>query len=203
MFTVGFLNNILAVFILVKYKELKSAGNIYFLNLAVSYQCFLLPLPFWANAASGGESPRSSTCKVLVGTHSTSLYSEALFNILLLLQGYHVFSHGRWLSLALKAVPCAIVISVLVWVVAILAALPEFVFYKPQLDRQMDRCAFGRPHFLPIEDPFWKHVLTLKTNIFVLVFPLMIFIFCWIQMKRPRSSRKRLAFVIVGVLLLS
>ncbi|XP_008828693.1 C-C chemokine receptor-like 2 [Nannospalax galili] len=208
VFAVGLVNNILAVFILVKYKELKHAGNIYFLNLTVSNLCFLLPLPFWAHAVLQGESPRSSTCKVLIGTHSTSLYSEAFFNILLLLQGYQVFSHGRWLSSAPQKVTVGIVPSVLAWIVAILATLPEFVFYKPQLDRQSYTCAFARPHFLPIEEPFWKCVLTLKTNVLVLVSPLMVFIFCWMRMRKTRSFGERqynlcrLASVIMGVFLL-
>lgn len=207
VFAVGLLDNSLAVFILVKYKGLRNLGNIYFLNLALSNLCFLLPLPFWAHTAAHGESPGNGTCKVLVGLHSIGLYSEMLLNILLLVQGYRVFSQGR-LSSIFMTVSGAIVTCVLAWVMATALSLPESVFYEPRLERQKHRCGFGKPHFLPIEAPIWKHVLTLKMNIVVLGFPLLVFMFCYRQMRKTQSFRERQcdlrkpALVITGVFLL-
>lgn len=207
VFAVGLLDNALAVFILVKYKGLKNLGNIYFLNLALSNLCFLLPLPFWAHTAAHGESPGNGTCKVLVGLHSTGLYSEVLFNTLLLLQGYKVFSQGR-LSSIFTTVSGGIVTCVLAWVMATVLSLPESVFYEPRMERQKHKCGFGKPHFLPIEAPFWKHVLTSKMNILVLAFPLLVFIFCCGQMRKKQSFRERQcdlrkpALVVTGVFLL-
>lgn len=207
VFAVGVLDNALAVYALVKYKGLKQVGTVYVLNLAVSNLCFLLPLPFWAHAAVQGESPGNATCKVLVGLHSTGLYSEALLNILLLVQGYLVFSRGR-LWPTLTTLPCAVVTSLLAWVTAAALSLPESVFYQPRVERQKHRCAFGKPHFLPIGEPFWKHVLTLKMNILVLVLPLLVLILCCGQVWKAQSFRERqqdlrkLAFVITGVFLL-
>ncbi|XP_050996477.1 C-C chemokine receptor-like 2 [Acomys russatus] len=207
VFALGLLDNVLAVFILVKYKGLKNVGNIYFLNLAVSNLAFLFPLPFWAHTAAHGESPDSGTCRVLVGLHSTGLYSETFFNSLLLVQGYVVFSQGR-LSSTFTTVPGAVVTSVLAWGTAAALSLPESAFYKPQTERQKHSCAFGKAHFLPIEETFWKHLLTLKMNLLVAVLPLLLFIlFCW-QMRRAQRARERqrdlrkLAFVIMAAFLL-
>ncbi|XP_008825070.1 C-C chemokine receptor-like 2 [Nannospalax galili] len=208
VFVVGLLDNLLAVFILVKYKGLKHVGNIYFLNLAVSNFCFLLPLPFWAHSIFRGESLSNLMCKVLFGLHSAGLYSEALFNILLIMQGYQMLFHVRWLSPALGTVPGGTITSVLAWVMAILVTLPEFLFSKFQMERQKDKCSFSRPHFLPVKETFWKCLLVLKTSILVLIFPLLVFIFCFVQMRNVRSFRERqgdlrkLAFVITGVFLL-
>ncbi|CAO2633392.1 C-C chemokine receptor-like 2 [Lemmus lemmus] len=199
VFAVGLLGNALAVFMLVRYKGFKNVENIYFLNLAAANLCFLLPLPFW-------ESPGNGTCNVLVGLHSTGLYSETLFNILLLVQGYKVFSQGRLFS-TLTSVPGSVVTSILAWVIAIVLTLPESVFYRPQREREKPKCAFGKPHFLPIEEPFWKHFLTLKMNILVLGLPLLVLIFCCGQMRRVQTTRerqnhlRRLALVITGVFL--
>lgn len=207
VFAVGLLTNALAVFILVRYKGLKNVRNIYFLNLALSNVCFLLPLPFWAHTAAQGESPGNRTCKVLVGLHSTGLYSETLFNILLLVQGYKVFSQGRLASILTK-VPRSVAISVLAWAAAVVLALPEAVFYQFRMERQKHKCAFGKPHFLPTEEPFWKHFLTLKMNVLVLGFPLVVFIFCCGHRRKAQAFRERqndlrkLAFVIMGVFLL-
>lgn len=207
VFAVGLLDNALAVFILVKYKGLKNLGNIYFLNLALSNLCFLLPLPFWAHTAACGESPGNGTCRVLVGLHSTGMYSEVFFNILLLVQGYKVFSQGR-LSSVFTTVSGSIVTCVLVWVMATALSLPESVFYEPRMERQKHKCGFGKPHFLPIEAPFWKYVLMSKTNILVLVFPLLVFIFCCGQMRKTQSFRgtqcdlRKPALIVTGVFLL-
>ncbi|XP_036049703.1 C-C chemokine receptor-like 2 [Onychomys torridus] len=207
VFAMGLLTNALAVFILVRYKGFKNVWNIYLLNLALSSVCFLLPLPFWAHTAAHGESPGNGTCKVLVGLHSTGLYSETLFNIVLLMQGYKVFSQARLASIFTK-VPSSVAISVLAWVTALVLALPEAVFYQLQMESQKHKCAFGKPHFLLIEEPFWKHFLTLKMNILVLGFPLVVFIFCCGQMRKVQAFRERqndlrkLAFVTMGVFLL-
>lgn len=207
VFAVGLLDNVLAVFILVKYKGLKNLGNIYFLNLALSNLCFLLPLPFWAHTAAHGESPGNGTCKVLVGLHSSGLYSEVFSNILLLVQGYRVFSQGRLASI-FTTVSCGIVACILAWAMATALSLPESVFYEPRMERQKHKCAFGKPHFLPIEAPLWKYVLTSKMIILVLAFPLLVFIICCRQLRRRQSFRERQydlhkpALVITGVFLL-
>nr|XP_044992866.1 C-C chemokine receptor-like 2 [Jaculus jaculus] len=207
VFVIGFLDNILVVFILVKYKTLKNVGNIYLLNLAVSNLCFLFPLPFWTYITSHEESPGDPMCKVLVGLHSASLQGEVLFNILLLVQGYKVCAHMRSLSASFKMVPYGVITSVLMWVVAILIILPELIFYEPQMERKKYTCCFSRYQFLLSEETF-KSFLTLKMNILVLVFPLFVFIFCFVQMRKVRSSEGRqcdlckLAFVTMGVFLL-
>lgn len=206
VFAVGLLDNALAAFILVRYKGLKNVGNIYLLNLAAANLCFLLPLPFWAHAAALGESPGNGTCRVLVALHSTGLYSETLFSILLLVQGCKVFSRGR-LSCVLTSVSGGGVTSILAWATATALSLPESVLYRPQREREKLKCAFGKPHFLPIEEPFWKHFLTLKMNILVLGFPLLVFIFCCGHMRKMQTVRERqnglqkLAPVITGVFL--
>uniref|UniRef100_A0A8C5KRD6 C-C chemokine receptor-like 2 n=1 Tax=Jaculus jaculus TaxID=51337 RepID=A0A8C5KRD6_JACJA len=86
LFTVGCLDNVLVLFILIKYKGLKAAGNIHFLNLTISHLCFLLPLPFWAQAAAHGGHPGKPVCKVLLGLQSTSLQGGALFIIFLVME---------------------------------------------------------------------------------------------------------------------
>ncbi|XP_052043061.1 C-C chemokine receptor-like 2 [Apodemus sylvaticus] len=207
VFAVGLLENGLVVLVLVRYKGLGNLGNIYFLNLALSNLCFLLPLPFWAHAAAHGESPGNATCKVLVGLHSAGLYSETLSDILLLVQGYRAFSRGR-LSSIFTTVSGGIVACALAWVVATALSLPESVFYEPRVKRQNHRCGFGKPHFLPIEAPLWKYVLTLKMNILVLAFPLLVFIFCFSQMRKMQRFRERRcdlrkpALIITGMFLL-
>ncbi|XP_062971344.1 C-C chemokine receptor-like 2 [Cynocephalus volans] len=208
VFVAGLLGNILVVLILVKYKGLKHVENIYFLNLAVSNVCFLLALPFWAHAAAHGGSLGQPACKVLVGLHALGVYGQALFNTLLTVQRYLVFFQVGSFSPATRMVPCTITTSILVWIMIILVTLPEFMFYKAQMAGQKYKCSFSRPYFLPADETFWKHLLTLKMNILVFVFPLSVFMFCYVRMRKTLQFREsryglfKLVFAIMVVFLL-
>nr|XP_023476339.1 C-C chemokine receptor-like 2 isoform X1 [Equus caballus] len=204
VFLLGLLDNLLVVLILVKHKGLKRVENIYFLNLAVSNLCFLLTLPFWAHSATHGGILGDPKCQILVALSSVGLYSEAFFNALLTVQRCLVFFDMETLS----SVPRGIITSVLAWGIAILVSLPELVFYEPQVESQKYKCFFGKPHFLPADETFWKHFLTLRTNIFGLLFPLFVFIFCYVRMRKTIRFGKRrydlykLVFAVMVVFLL-
>ncbi|XP_045385790.1 C-C chemokine receptor-like 2 [Lemur catta] len=209
VFLAGLLGNIVVVLILVKYKGLKHVENIYFLNLAVSNLCFSLTLPFWAYTASHGGGLSDPMCKILVGLCSVGPYAGALFNVLLTVQRYLVFSHTRCFSRATRKVPCRIITSVLAWVtVIILVILPECMFYKPQMEAPVYKCTFSRPPFLPMEETFRKNFLTLMMNISVIVFPLFVLIFFYVPMRKTLRFRERrfdlfkLVFATVVVFLL-
>ncbi|XP_014646851.1 PREDICTED: C-C chemokine receptor-like 2 [Ceratotherium simum simum] len=180
VFILGLLDNLLAVLILVKHKGLKKVGNIYFLNLALSNLCFLVTLLFWAHSAARGGILGDPMCQILVALSSVGLYSEAFFNVLLTVQRYLVFFDVETLSL----VPCGIITSILAWITAVLVSLPEFMFYKPQMESQKYKCFFSKPHFLPADETFWNQFLTLKMNILGLLFPLFVFIFCYVGMRK-------------------
>ncbi|MBZ3872426.1 Chemokine C-C motif receptor-like 2 [Sciurus carolinensis] len=207
LFVAGLLENALVVFVLVKYKGLKQVEKIYFLNLAISSLGVLLSLPFWAHTALQGGSVDDALCRVFAGLRSASVFSEALFNTLLMVQRYVVTFHVR--CPASKTVPGTVMTSVLMWVVAILVILPECVLYEPQTEFQKYKwCSLSRSYFLPADETFWKHFLTLKMNILVLVFPLFVFLFCYVRMGRLRRFREsssefsRLAFAVTAVFLL-
>ncbi|XP_058932673.1 C-C chemokine receptor-like 2 isoform X2 [Kogia breviceps] len=208
VFTAGLLDNILVVLILVKYKGLKQVENIYFLNLAISNLCFLPTLPFWAYTASREGVLGDPLCKILVALYSIGLYSEAFFNVLLTVQRYQEFFRMRRLFSACRKVAGSIFTSALAWLTAILVTLPELAFYKPQMESQKYKCFFTRPHFLPADETFWKHFLTLKMNILVFLLPLFFFVFCYVRMRKTLKCGVRncdlfkLVFTIMVVFLL-
>ena len=211
VFLVGLLDNFWAVLILVKYKGLGHVENIYFLNLAISNLCFLLTLPFWAHATSHGGTLGHPMCIILVTLSSVGLHSEALFNALLILQSYLVLFHVSSFFSAARKVPCGIITSVLAWGVAILVTLPELLFHKSRVGTQQYPCLLSRPHFLSGKDTSWEHSLTVKTNIVVLLVPLLVFTVCFVLFLRTRKTlgsgdRKydlaKLVFAIMVVFLL-
>uniref|UniRef100_A0A8C3XC85 Chemokine C-C motif receptor-like 2 n=1 Tax=Catagonus wagneri TaxID=51154 RepID=A0A8C3XC85_9CETA len=208
VFLAGLLGNLLVVLITVKHKGLKQVENIYLLNLAVCNLCFLFTLPFWVHTAWHGRDPGEPLCKILLVLSSVGLFSQAFFNVLLTVQRYQKFFHVRGFFSATRTVAGSIFTSVLVWVIAILVTLLELAFYKPQMENQKHKCFFGRPLFLPADETFWKHFLTLKMNILGFLLPLFVFVFCYVQMRRTlRFGEKRydlfkLVFTIMVVFLL-
>ncbi|XP_037376182.1 C-C chemokine receptor-like 2 [Talpa occidentalis] len=205
LFMAGILGHTWLVFVLVKYKGLRHVENIYFLNLTISNLCFLFTLPLWAHTASHGGILGDPMCKIVTGLYSVGLYSEALWNTLLIVQRYLVFFDVRRISSAARTMTCSIIASVLAWGTVFLVTLPELMFYKPKVEGQ---CSFNKPSFLPAEEPFWKHFLTLKMNILGLLFPLIISIFCYLQMRKTLRFQERrynlfkLVFAIMVIFLL-
>lgn len=203
VFLAGLLGNGLVLLVLVKYKELRHVENIYFLNLAVANLCSLLTLPFWIHSAFHAGLLADPTCTVLAALSSVGLYGEALFSVLLT-----VFFHKSRFSSSARKVPCAAVTSVVTWAAAILATLPEFLFYRPQAGSQEHKCFFSRLHFVPGDDTFWAYFLTLRVNIVALLVPLLVLIVCCVRTRKtPRSREKnrdlpKLVFAVVTVFLL-
>ncbi|XP_025771820.1 C-C chemokine receptor-like 2 isoform X2 [Puma concolor] len=186
----GLLGNVLTVLILAKHKGLRRTENVYFLNLAVSNLCFLFSLPLWAYTASHGGVLGSPVCKTLVVFSSIGLYSEAFFNVLLTVQRYLVSCNMRRFP-PTRTVRWNIASTVLAWGLATLVVLPESVFYTPQTESQKYECFVSSPPFLPAEETFWKHFLTLKMNILGLLFPLCVLTFCYTRLRKTLSFRGR------------
>lgn len=201
LFTAGLLANSLVLFILIKYKGLKHVETIFFLGVALSNLCFLLPLPFWAPAGTRRGGLGGPECRVLVLLHSFGLHGEAFFNMLLTVHASQV----RRLASAFRTMTDGIIAALLTGLVAFLVALPELMFYKLPLEEQNSRCSFSSPHFLPVEETFWKRVLTLKMNVVVLVCPLFILLCSCLLRTRSRPEqpeRFRLVCGVVAVFLL-
>ncbi|KAM4821186.1 C-C chemokine receptor-like 2 isoform 1-T2 [Thomomys bottae] len=206
---VGLLDNIFIAFLLVKYKAFQHLGPIYFLHFAISNFCFLLPLPIWAHLISHPTHGKELMCKILTGCHSVALYGKIFFIILLLLQQYQAFSHVAWLSPGLETRAGKLITSILAWGLAIVLNLPEFAFYTPPLESHRFTCDWYRtPFFPPAADASWNYFLTLKMNIFTLVFPLMVWLFCGIRIRRTltcgawKSDLSRLLFILMFIFLL-
>lgn len=189
VFTLGLLDNVLFVLVLVKYKGLKQPGSTCFLNLALSNLCFSLSLLFWALTAPAED---HATCRTFAALHSAGLYGEACFSALLTAQSYLASSHRPRGPSATRERPCSIVTSVLAWIAVLIAVtLPESIFYKLPTDGQRPTCSFSRPHLLPAEDTFWQRFLALRTNVLVLGLPLCVLVFCSVRVRTAPRRRAR------------
>uniref|UniRef100_A0A8C8SB99 G-protein coupled receptors family 1 profile domain-containing protein n=1 Tax=Pelusios castaneus TaxID=367368 RepID=A0A8C8SB99_9SAUR len=199
----GLVGNALVVLILIKYKRLRSMTDVYLLNLAISDLLFILSLPFWAYYAAREWDFGNAMCKILTGVYYTGFYSGIFFIILLTLDRYLAIVHAVF-AIKARTVTYAILTSVFIWGIAILASLPGLIFYKAQKESSHFTCS---PHYPLEQESIWKQFQTLKMNILGLIVPLGIMIFCYAEiiktLLRCRNEKKhkavRLIFIIMIV----
>ncbi|XP_023416158.1 C-C chemokine receptor type 3 isoform X2 [Cavia porcellus] len=204
VFIVGLLGNITVIVVLTKYQKLKIMTNIYLLNLAISDLLFLFTLPFWTYYVHWNKWVFGHfMCKIISGLYYVGLFSEIFFIILLTIDRYLAIVHAVF-ALRTRTVTFGIITSVITWVLAVLAALPEFMFYGTQGHFEVLFCG---PSYPEKKEHHWKRFQALRMNIFGLALPLLIMIICYTgiikTLLRCPSKKKykaiRLIFVIMVV----
>ncbi|XP_054450737.1 C-C chemokine receptor type 1-like [Pteronotus mesoamericanus] len=207
VFVIGLVGNILVVLILMQYKRLKSMTSIYLLNLAISDLVFLFTLPFWIDySLKDNWVFGNGMCKLMSGLYYVGLYSEIFFIILLTIDRYLAIVHAVF-ALRARTIHFGIISSGIIWVLAILAAIPGFYFSKTQWEFTHSTCGL---HFPQEHLKQWRQFQALKLNIMGLILPLVVMIVCYtgiirILLRRPnekKSKAVRLIFVIMIIFFL-
>uniref|UniRef100_A0A8C9P562 G-protein coupled receptors family 1 profile domain-containing protein n=2 Tax=Spermophilus dauricus TaxID=99837 RepID=A0A8C9P562_SPEDA len=201
---VGLLGNVVVVLILTKYRRLKVMTNIYLLNLAISDLLFLFTLPFWIHYVGWKEWVFGPfMCKLLSGFYYLGLYSEIFFIILLTIDRYLAIVHAVF-ALRARTVTFGVSSSIFTWVLAVLAALPEFIFHESQQGSEESVCS---PLYPEDEEDSWKRFHALRMNILGLALPLLIMAVCYSGIiktllrcpNRKKYKAIRLIFIIMVV----
>ncbi|XP_029561989.1 chemokine XC receptor 1 isoform X1 [Salmo trutta] len=125
--------NLLVLVILARYEHLRSMTNAFMMNLALSDLVFTCGLPFWVSYHLSGWSYGDITCKAVSFLFYAGYYSSGIFLILMTLHRYLAVlrplsrlvsgpsrSQGTWSA----------VVSLVVWTVSLLAAMPALIFTK-------------------------------------------------------------------------
>ncbi|XP_029774803.1 C-C chemokine receptor type 3-like isoform X2 [Suricata suricatta] len=204
VFVIGLLGNVMVVVILTKYRRLRIMTNIFLLNLAISDLLFLFTLLFWIHYSRWNEWVFGHfMCKFLSGIYYMGLYGEIFFIILLTIDRYLAIVHAVF-ALRTRTVTFGVIMSVLTWVLAGVAALPEFVFHQSQKDVEQYICL---PFYPRGQEDNWKRFHALSMNILGLALPLLIMVICYSGIIRtllrcPNKAKYkaiRLIFVIMVV----
>lgn len=191
VFIFGFVGNMMVFLILISCKKLKSVTDIYLLNLAISDLLFLLTLPFWAHYAANEWIFGNIMCKVFTGVYHIGYFGGIFFIILLTIDRYLAIVHAVF-ALKVRTVNFGVITSVVTWVVAVFASLPEIIFTRSQKEGFHYTCS---PHFPHTQYHFWKSFQTLKMVILSLILPLLVMIICYSgilhTLFRCRNEKKR------------
>ncbi|XP_076829134.1 C-C chemokine receptor type 9a [Brachyhypopomus gauderio] len=207
----GSVGNLLVIWIYTQFKNrLKTMTDVYLLNLAVADLLFLCTLPFWATDAVNGWTFGTLMCKGV-----SALYKINFFSCMLLLT---CISVDRYFMIVLTTkahnskgnlLTCSKLTCVIVWLLAIVLAVPEFLFARSKEDMDNNKyCAMV----------YWYNENN-RTKITVLVLqicvgfciPLLVMVYCYAliihTLLKAKSFEKhkalRVVLAVVAVFVLS
>lgn len=125
-FLLSYLGNGLVLFIIYKYEKLATVTNIFLLNLVLSNLLFASSLPFWATYHLSEWIFGMALCKIVSSAYFIGFYSSILFLTLMTFDRYLAVVHAVAAAKSRKKA-YAIVASVVVWCISILASVKELV----------------------------------------------------------------------------
>ncbi|XP_030648659.1 type-2 angiotensin II receptor [Chanos chanos] len=176
IFILGFLGNVLVVFVLCRGSARRTVANTYLVNLALSDLLFLTSLPFWAVYYSLDYNWVFGTlmCKLCGGLLSLNVYASIYFITCMSVDRYRAIVHPLS-SQSSRSVCRARVVSGAIWVIAALSTLPTLVFretrHLPELN--VTACVILYP------DPRWSAALDLAKNVLAFLMPFVVIATCY------------------------
>uniref|UniRef100_A0A8C6YQJ1 C-C motif chemokine receptor 8 n=1 Tax=Nothoprocta perdicaria TaxID=30464 RepID=A0A8C6YQJ1_NOTPE len=199
------LGNSLVLWVLLTRKGLTTMTDICLLNLAASDMLFVLPLPFQAHYASDQWVFGNAMCKITAGIYYTGFYSSIFFITLMSIDRYIAIVHAVY-AVRIRTASCGIIISLVLWLVAVLASVPNIVFNQQLEIEQSMQCI---PAY-PAGGNTWKVTTQFVANILGLLIPLSILIYCYAQIlknlqkckNRNKIKAIKMIFIIVIVFFL-
>ncbi|XP_067309097.1 C-C chemokine receptor type 9a [Pseudorasbora parva] len=175
----GAIGNFLVVWIYTHFaNRLKSMTDVYLLNLALADLFFLCTLPFWAADSLSGWTFGSALCKIVSAIYKINFLSSMFLLTCISVDRYIVIVQTTKAQNSKKTrLLYSKLICVLVWILAALLSIPEFLFARSKSDDEGN-------HFCTMV--YWNNENN-RTKIIVLVLeicmgfciPLIVMIFCY------------------------
>ncbi|KAB5586597.1 hypothetical protein PHYPO_G00003520 [Pangasianodon hypophthalmus] len=204
VFIVGFIGNGLVLCVLVKYHQRANVTDVCLFNLALSDLIFLISLPFWGHYAAVNEWTFGDfMCHTVTALYMLGFYGSIFFMILMTLDRYAVIVHAQTsLFSKHRSVRASVAMAFFMWALSFAASLPTIVYSQAKNESDGWKCKEEYP-----EGTAWKLFSYIELNIFGLIFPLSVMVFCYSRIipilmaiksqKRHKAVRLILVLVIV------
>lgn len=200
----GGLGNLAVVWIYLHFRQrLKTMTDVYLLNLAVADLLFLGTLPLWAAEATQGWSFGSGLCKVNSALYKINLFSSMLLLTCISMDRYVVIVQTtKAQNSKRQRLRCSKLVCSGVWLLAVLLAIPEFIFATTKPEGDKDYCRMVYPGDMGNHTKIL--VLSLQVSMgFCLPFLVMTFcysvIICTLLKTRNFEKHKALRVILVVV----
>ncbi|KAK2903388.1 hypothetical protein Q8A67_008101 [Cirrhinus molitorella] len=197
VFALGLIGNITVLWVLLKIMHVKNMTNLCLLNLALSDLLMVLSLPFWGLYVQGHYLKANVICKAMAGTYQVGFYSGILFVTLMSMDRYLVIVHAVAV-LGAKMLRYGIIVSFIIWIVSICAALPEAIFAAMVTEDNITSCQRVYPFGSAQK---WKLFRNFGENAVGLFISLPIIAYCYIRVlmvvKKTKNSKKERAIKLI------
>lgn len=203
---VGGAGNLAVVWIYLNFRRrLKTMTDVYLLNLAVADLLFLVTLPLWAAEASYSWIFGSTLCKLNSALYKVNLFSSMMLLTCISVDRYIVIVQTtKAQNSQLERRRCSRLVCAGVWLLALLLAIPEFVFAAPARVDTHDYCRMVFPPHLGNRTKIL--VLSLQVSMgFCLPFVVMAFCYSVIvaTLLKTRSFEKHKAMRVILVVVVA
>lgn len=189
-FLLSYLGNGLVLFIIYKYEKLNTVTNIFLLNLVLSNILFAASLPFRATYHQSEWIFGAALCKIVSSAYFIGFHSSILFLTLMTFDRYLAVVHAVTAAKSRKKA-YAIIASVVVWFISILASVKELIFqnvWKSEMDGLMcDESGYSKSTL-----ERWRLVSYYQQFLLFFMLPLFMVMYCYISITiRILSTRMK------------
>ncbi|XP_041273141.1 somatostatin receptor type 4 [Onychostruthus taczanowskii] len=207
----GLLGNALVIFVILRYAKMKTATNIYLLNLAIADELFMLSVPFVATAAALRRWPFGrALCRTVLGVDGLNMFSSVFCLTVLSLDRYIAVVHPLRAA-SYRRPRVAKLVNGGVWLLALLVASPIPVFAGTAVTR--DGRAVACDLLWP--SPAWAAAFVVYSSALGFVLPVVAMALCylllagkmrvvaqgvgWQQRRRSEGKLTRLVVTVVAM----
>ncbi|KAG8131193.1 hypothetical protein E2320_017751 [Naja naja] len=189
----GLVGNVLVLY-LMKSKWKKSSINLFVTCLAVTDFQFVLTLPFWAveNALDFTWLFGKVMCKMLSYVTAMNMYASVFFLTAMSIARYHAVASAlksRRQGGLLDGCSSAKWLCALIWILAILASLPNGIFSTTSTIFGEELCLVKIPDSQGNNTPFWLGLYHAQKVLLGFLLPLTIITLCYLLLVRFISDR--------------
>uniref|UniRef100_A0A672LSD4 C-C motif chemokine receptor 8 n=1 Tax=Sinocyclocheilus grahami TaxID=75366 RepID=A0A672LSD4_SINGR len=201
-FVVGFLGNILVIWVVLMGVKLRSMTDICLLNLAIADLLLVCSLPFLAHYARDQWIFGDFMCTVVLSFYHIGFYSGIFFIVLMSVDRYLAVVHAVF-ALRVRTRRYGILASVVIWIIAVSASFPELIQLKTTDHNKTKICMSYQANN---QESYHTAKVTgiFKMNIIGLFLPLFVIGYCYSMiLKRlltARSSRRQAMRLVITVM---
>ncbi|XP_067305916.1 C-C chemokine receptor type 4-like [Pseudorasbora parva] len=201
-FVVGFLGNMLVVWVVLMGVKLRSMTDICLLNLAIADLLLVSSLPFLAHYARDQWVFGGFMCTMVLSFYYIGFYSGIFFIVLMSVDRYLAVVHAVF-ALRVRTRKYGIFASLVIWIIAVFASFPELMYLKT-IDVNNQTYCIHYPTHDQKSYQYSRIIGIFKRNIMGLILPLIVIGFCYSMiLKRlwtAGSSRRQAVRLVIVVM---
>ncbi|XP_077471431.1 kappa-type opioid receptor [Stigmatopora argus] len=186
VFVVGLVGNCLVMYVIVRYTKMKTATNIYILNLAVADALVTSTMPFQSTDYLLSSWPFGEVaCKVFISIDYYNMFTSIFTLTMMSVDRYVAVCHPVK-ALDFRTPVKAKVINVLIWALSSVAGVPAMILGSTNTNNGTTECALQFPE--PYS--YWDTLMKICVFIFAFVIPVIIISVCYtLMILRLKSVR--------------